>query len=402
MTDAGPLHLDALIFGGGAAGLWLLHELRRRGFSCLLIESRALGAGQTIASQGILHGGLKYSLRGLISPSAQMVSEMPSVWHSCLTGERSPDLRDVRVLSPCCFLWRTDSVASRLGLLGAKVGLRTPVQTVERTHRPEALRGAPGEVLRVDEPVIDASSLLSVLADAHRLWIILVQDPCDITLSARGPGEVDGIALRHPPTDETVSLRPRFVVLTAGEGNDKLRQALGLSREVMQRRPLHMVLVRGALPALFGHCVDGDRTRVTTTSAVDSAGRTVWHMGGELAERGVEMNEADLITQAQRELSAVLPGVDLRGAQWASYRIDRAEGRTSVGTRPDGPVWRREGNVITAWPTKLVLAPRLAEMIADEVGDPQLRDGTEALARLDFPRPAVAAPPWEVNQRWHS
>jgi len=44
---------DIVIFGGGVAGLWLLNRLRREGYDVLLLESRTLGGGQTIASQGI-------------------------------------------------------------------------------------------------------------------------------------------------------------------------------------------------------------------------------------------------------------------------------------------------------------------------------------------------------------
>jgi len=71
---ADMIELDAVIFGGGAAGLWILDELRRAGLAILLLEGgrRGLGSGQTIASQGIIHGGLKYTLAGLLTPSADV------------------------------------------------------------------------------------------------------------------------------------------------------------------------------------------------------------------------------------------------------------------------------------------------------------------------------------------
>ncbi len=399
MSGSTALELDALIFGGGAAGLWLLADLRHRGFSALLIESKALGAGQTIASQGILHAGVKYSLGGSAADSAKAVSEAAEVWRGCLAGQGEPDLRSVRVLSPCCYLWRTDSIMSRLGFLGAKTLLRTPVETVGPQDRPAILGQCPGQVLRVAEPVIDVSSFLGALAEKCGSRLICVKDPCDITYHIRGPGEVEQVDVREPAGDRVIGLRPTFVVLTAGEGNEMLRRAFGLSAPAMQRRALHMVMVRGRLPMLFGHCVDGDKTRVTITSATDSESRTVWHLGGEIAERGIDMTEADVIAHAKRELSAVLPGLDLGGTQWAAYRIDRAEGRTAGGRRPDGPVWMKEGNVISAWPTKLVLAPRLSEVICSARGAPGVKS-SDAIA-TDFPRPAVAQPPWEVSREWH-
>ena len=65
------LHIDILIFGGGIAGLWTLARLRKEGYSCLLLESNSLGAGQTIASQGIIHGGIKYALTGQASAASK-------------------------------------------------------------------------------------------------------------------------------------------------------------------------------------------------------------------------------------------------------------------------------------------------------------------------------------------
>ena len=53
------MQLDVLIFGGGAAGLWCLDRFRRAGYHAILLEAKALGRGQTIQAQGIIHGGGK-------------------------------------------------------------------------------------------------------------------------------------------------------------------------------------------------------------------------------------------------------------------------------------------------------------------------------------------------------
>jgi len=391
------LELDVLIFGGGVAGLWLLDELHRRGFAVALVESKALGTGQTICSQGILHGGLKYALGGIVADSSKAVREMPAHWAACLAGQRQPDLRSVRVLSPHCHLWRTDSLASRVGLWGARAALQTPVEKVADADRPAALAHCPGQVFRVNEPVIAVAAFLTALAERHRSRMFLAPH-CTIAATSAERRRVEQVELHHADTKQTLAFRPAWIVLTAGEGNESLRRTMGLDAEVMQRRPLHMVLVRGDLPDLFGHCVDGNKTRMTITSARDRAGRTVWQLGGELAEQGVARDPSAQLAAAKVELNAVLPGLNLRGVEWACYRVDRAEGRMSDGRRPDGPQIRVEGNVITAWPTKLVLAPRLAETIAEKLGGPKI--GATVLP--DWPRPAVADPPWEVTTQWHS
>src|SRR5438105_3474875 len=109
------MEVDFLIFGGGAAGLWLLDHLSRRGDHVLLWEAGRLGQGQTVASQGIIHGGLKYTLQGLLTPAAREIRDMPGIWRQCLAGERAPDLRNTRLRSASCHLWRSDSLRSRLG-----------------------------------------------------------------------------------------------------------------------------------------------------------------------------------------------------------------------------------------------------------------------------------------------
>jgi glycerol-3-phosphate dehydrogenase len=386
-----------VIFGGGVAGLWLLDEVVRRGRSAVLIEADALGSGQTVASQGIIHGGLKYTLQGLLTGSAAAVREMPLVWRECLAGRRRPDLSATPVRSACCYLWRTESVSSRLGMIGARFGLRVAPQSIPPAERPAVLAGCPGTVARLDEQVISPAGLVACLAAPHADRILYV-DPAGMGFETSAPGEVRRIHLSSP-AGETLALTADRVVFTAGAGNAELRRRVGLTDEAMQRRPLHMALLRGELPELNGHCVDGAKTRVTVTSDRDRQGRTVWQVGGHLAEWGVDQEPSAVLSAAESELKAVLPGLPLANVEGTTYRVDRAEGRTATGGRPETLQIRREGNVITAWPTKLVLAPRLAEDITAALPAPST-GATEPIPP-DWPRPAVALPPWETASTWH-
>ncbi|MFO1491720.1 MAG: hypothetical protein U1F87_12580 [Kiritimatiellia bacterium] len=87
--------------------------------------------------------------------------------------------------------------------------------------------------------------------------------------------------------------------------------------------------------------------------------------------------------------------MDWTGAQWATWRGDRAEPARDDGARAPGAVAVRTGNVITAWPSKLALAPALADQVVD-----LLADLAPASAQTTFPdllpRPAIARPPWET------
>jgi succinate dehydrogenase/fumarate reductase flavoprotein subunit len=62
------MRIDVLIFGAGAAGLWCLDRIRRAGFTALLLESFAIGRGQTIQAQALFMaaGNTRYAERGTL------------------------------------------------------------------------------------------------------------------------------------------------------------------------------------------------------------------------------------------------------------------------------------------------------------------------------------------------
>jgi glycine/D-amino acid oxidase-like deaminating enzyme len=127
---------DIVIFGGGIAGLWLLNRLRQQGYDVILLESDALGGGQSLASQGIIHGGLKYALNGVLSPASSAIAQMPERWRSCLQGEGDVDLRGCKVLAPHYFMWSGGGYRSRLkSFLGSKA-LRGRIDALKPAQYP--------------------------------------------------------------------------------------------------------------------------------------------------------------------------------------------------------------------------------------------------------------------------
>lgn len=381
-----PPDVDVVIIGGGVAGLWLLGDVADSGRSALLIERAALGSGQTVASQGIIHGGLKYALGGILTSSARAIREMPARWQQALDGEGRPDLSGVELRAEGCHLWQTKSLRSRLGFLGAKAGLRAPVEVLEGPDRPAALAACPGAVARVHEPVLDPASMIEAMAAPFADRILLA----DASITDH---DVTGATIELTHGDHALTLRTGTVVLTAGAGNE----AYGTGP--MQRRPLHMIVGRGNLPIINGHCVDGRHTRATIVTSTRN-GVVTWQVGGQVAEDGVDLEPDDLIRHTVEELRAILPGVDFTGTEWSTYRVDRAEPAAGNGHRPDEPGIVRDGSVITAWPTKLALAPLLAERIMEELPPPADSDSTwppEAIR--SWPHPPIADPPWE-EARW--
>ena len=383
------MKLDVLIFGGGAAGLWCLDRFRRGGYHALLLESKALGCGQTIQAQGIIHGGGKYALRGVRDFAAvRTTAAMPDRWRHSLAGESEPNLRSARVLSDRCYLWLprgswvaqvqswgSMSVVAKAGLLS------TPLEKVSRSAWPQALSGSALAVYSLAEPVIATGSFLQALASRHQNYI----------------RQYDSSTLRFSGEEVRISdamLQPRFIVLAAGEGNAELLRQAGVQGDPMQRRPLGMVLLRGALPPLFGHCVVGGKTELTITTPAEG----IWQVGGELAERLASEQNLDLAQRrAMTEIRRRLPGLNFSDIDIAIYRAVRAEARTADQRRPSGVhTGRVAPRIIVAWPTKLALVPVLAEevfaMIIEELKQPA---GYNEDGLPPWPTPPVARYPWE-------
>jgi glycerol-3-phosphate dehydrogenase len=287
-------------------------------------------------------------------------------------------------------------------MVGAQSGLTVKPTKLAANERPEALRGCPGDVFRLDEQVIDAVTLVDALATPVLPNVLRIDGERGLSFERSDAGNVTAIHLTSPGGSAQLTLRPSAVLLTAGNGNERLREQIGLPGNAMQRRPLHMVMLRGHLPTLNGHCVDGAKTRLTITTARDHTGRAVWQLGGQIAEDGVSVDRDQLIDLAARELMEVLPGFDVGRVDWGTYRVDRAEAQND-GRRPEDATINVEGNVLTAWPTKLVLAPILAERLRQQV-DLLAAERVEQRTAppLDWPRPDVALPPWEIESNWNS
>jgi glycine/D-amino acid oxidase-like deaminating enzyme len=381
------MQLDVLLFGGGAAGLWCLDRIRRAGYHAILLESKALGFGQTIQAQGIIHGGGKYALRGVRDFEAvRATSLMPDRWRRSLTCELEPNLAKAQILSDRCHLWLPrDSAVAWLQSWGgvsfaAKTGLlATRPEKVSPADWPEVLRDSALAVYSLAEPVIATGSLLNALATLHRGSIFLYESTSVQFFTA-------GVRVGD------VFLQPRAIVLAAGVGNGELLRRAGIEEDLMQRRPLGMVLLRGDLPRLFGHCIVGGKTGLTITTPVPG----LWQIGGEIAERlAGEENPATARGLALDEIRRWLPRLDLRRAEIAIYQAVRAEGRTAAYRRPSGVHARRlaPGKVV-AWPTKLSMVPVLAEEVFEILRlDLKTPGGYDEI--LPWPIPEVARYPWE-------
>ena len=389
------VEVDVTLFGGGIAGLWLLNLLRKKGYRALLLESGNIGGGQTRYSQGIIHGGTKYALSGKLTDSSEAIAEMPAFWRSCLRGEGELDLSSVKLLSEFQYLWSTASITSRMAGFFASKMMRSRTAVLDESERPKLFQGKGfrGQVYRLDEPVLEIASLLAALSGSV-LDNILRYDTDGLAIT---PGKVELQA-----EGRCLTINTRIIVLTAGKGNASLLKAMGRTTPAMQIRPLQMVMARGGLPAdIYAHCLGASANpRITISSHLDAAGETVWYLGGQLAEEGVALSAEEQIAAAKEEIGSLFPWLDISNTEFAALPIDRAEIKQDDGSRPADAWAEMDEGVITAWPTKLAFAPRLANHIIDLLEQNQVQPGGGVMENIDWPLATMASLPWQEEERW--
>lgn len=398
------VYVDVLIIGGGIAGLWALARLQQAGYKTVLLESQALGAGQTRYAQGIIHGGTKYALTGKLTASSEAVADMPSRWRACYEGRGELDLTQAELLSDSHYLWSTSSLTSRLsGFFASKV-MRARSTILAGDNDKNALpaifqhKDFNGQFYRLDEPVFNTLSVVRALAEPRQKSILMIDQQ-----SMRAGDDILEVQSKQ---DDSYRFVYKKIIFMAGQGNEALLSRFGFNEPRMQRRPLKMVVLRGVQnDMIYAHCLGASvNPRITITSHRDAKGDIVWYMGGQLAEDGVNKSDSELIQAAKDELNALIPWLELKKAQWGVLNIDRAEinlaGKSGAGiTRPDSFSIEKNNSVITAWPTKLALSPALADALLELMAADNVSMTSESTLPA-WEAPEYADFPWNEEACW--
>lgn len=390
---------DILIFGGGIAGLWLLNRLRAAGYSVLLLEQDRLGGHETLNANGIIHGGLKFGLSAMLR-DIEDLDDMPALWRACIAGNGDLDLSRVRILAEHQYIWSEASLAARATTFFASRLVTGQVRAADGAERPAPLDhpAFEGKVYRLSDLVIDMPSLIQTLIADNKDCIYKVS-PQNCHLETDDRYNTTAVFITAAGV-EPLRIHPTSVILAGGQGNAGLLEDIGLHESTMERRTVHMVMLkRPNLPQLYAHCLGSSRNpRLTITTHPTRDGETVWYLGGELAEEGAGRDERMQIEAAQRELKELLPWLDLRGARYKAVKLDRILPAGDRGLfRPDNAFVLGIGNNILTWPCKLTLAPNLGRQVLahleKEGVKPEHEQPREALPLL-FPE--IGQPIWET------
>lgn len=388
--------LDALIIGGGVAGLWLLNRLRNEGYQAWLLEQDQLGAGQSIASQGMIHGGIKYALGGKLTNASTAISDMPAHWKQCLGGSGDVDLRGCNLLSDDYYMWPRNSMRSRLNAFLGSKALEARVEKVAFEHYPTFFKNnIPGPLYQLQDIVLDVPSLLSTLSENQQDCIFKI-DWQHAELVKNPDGSIRSLTFA-----DGNEIQAERYLFCCGAGAETVMNENRFTFTTMQRRPLRMAMVKHEIDdPVYVHCVSDKLTmtpEVTITSHRNGAGEPVWYLGGELAEQGATQSEAELIASAIKKLNSLFPWHNFSTAEWATLEIDRAEEKQDDGSRPNGTSIATQDNIMLCWPTKLTLAPNLANQVIALFQKANLSPGdcSEPGLPAFLEKPGIAPTPWE-------
>ena len=348
--------VDAAIVGGGIAGAWLLRLLSKRGYRVVLFERDAFGCQQTLASQGMIHGGLKYALGGILTGASEAIAAMPQRWRACMSGNDPMDLSRVRLLSPDYYMFAESGAVGRLTAFFASKALRGRIREVD--ERPAGFEGFDGTIYRLNDFVVDTAHLLEVLVEDH-LDRTFRQQLSISNLHTSDQGYII--------ETEQGKIAAHHLISCAGSGARQLLEELGVELST-QLRPLKQVMVRTAdAPAIFAHCLTGvasNEPRLTITSHPGPDGSMIWYLGGAIATRGVNRTDEAQIEFARQELATCVPWLDFADATFETLDVDRAEPEHLTGLKPDEAYAEKRDRFILCFPTKLTLTPDLGDKVA--------------------------------------
>lgn len=376
---------EIAIVGGGICGLWLLNVLRDRGYDATLFERDQLGTGQTLASQGMIHGGIKYALGGFTTPASETIANMPATWRQCIQGDGQINLHALPVLSNDYYLFSDGALTNKVTAFFASKTLRGRISPVAKEDYPQAFqhRDFKGTLYKLQDMVIDTGALLERLQSRYHQHIFKA-----------------AVEVSYDPEPRLIlngemELKAKRIVLAAGEGNGALVENMPGKPISMQLRPLKQVLAKGDLPPVYAHAVslkDAAKPKLTISTHPMADGTNVWYLGGNLAEQGVDKADEVLVQDAARELKATLPWISLENVEYRTLAINRAEATQASGNRPDFPFVRQYKKVIACWPTKLTLTPLLAEEVLSHLPAPEnITNPT-----IQLPLAQLAPHPWET------
>lgn len=422
------LKLDAVIFGGSALALWLLDGIVRRGGQAVLLDDRPLGAGTTIHSSGLLHAAREQRPLILDQPPRQGVRRRAYRWVKALESGSRSALAGCATRGDCLYVFPTSAAASRPVIWRTPLARRVPVVNVSAAERPDWCTSAAELMTRISEPVLSPRALLEAWQRRHSRRLVQTSIRKSVELVLGSPGEVREIRVSRG--NSIVRLLTDHVILASEHDNADLRELAGLTGGEAPGCEQPRVLVRGPLPIVNGHALDAHGCRWTVVAERLSDRQSVWMLTGRVLADIGDCKTSAILGGLAAELASTFPQLAWSETEWALTEplpvepwLESAVSTTSAlaasERRPEGFGSRRAlgrpsqrasvsrvpgmlcaGTLTTAWSGGLATVPYVAEEVFSRIDIPERRPAVDLSVFDDWPRPELAALPWETVERW--
>ncbi len=380
--------VDVAIFGAGIAGLWTFNHLKRLGYNVILLEKKAIGGEQSIASQGIIHSGLKFSLAGKVSNIAKTISKMPEIWQDALNGKNVVDLSNAKTNASSQHLFIPKGAFGNLTNIVAQKTLGNQAHSIPKNKWNENIKscGFDGSIIFMDEPVLDIPSVIRALASPYISCIRKITD------------EQASTPFNFLKENNIIAKR---IIFTCASNNHiiakKNYHECGLET---QKRPLLQAMLRPAPFPLYAHLVGKtDKPLVSITTHKAKNGDFIWYLGGKVAERKKDDDPNHVYNSALKTFKKYLPNIDFSDVKWSSLPIDRIEGKSRTdGWMPDTPTIHHTNEALYCWPTKLTFAPMLSQMILEDLKNLEIEPSNKISNFSFLPDVDYAQAPWDKTK----
>ncbi len=347
-----------IIIGGGIAGLWLAAEYKALGIPFALLEKNSLGFSQTLASQGIIHGGTKYSLTGAITNSTKAISLMPKLWRNSINGIGNVKLDKKILEQDYQFLWSSEKISTKvIGFFASKL-MNSKLEKINQEEEKIFSKSQDKlNLYKLNEPIINVKKTIETLYDQIGKNCY----KCEVKKIVKKNGVYQTVITNFG------NLEASQIILLAGEGSEEILSNSGILNFKIQKRPLAMpmVFIENKIPKLYGHYFGIGSKPIMTISSHISQNGTVLYIGGDIAETGVLKSDREQKLETKQILKQLLPWLDLNIKKIKILRINRIE-PFSKFKRPDLPFVEEINNLIVGWPIKLAFAPLLAKTILEK------------------------------------
>jgi len=398
---------DITIIGGGVAGLWITNVLKQLGFNVILIEKYALGSFQTINSQGIIHGGVKYSLVGKISDATSNIAKMTEAWNLSFSNKITNnynliDLSSTKINSTCHDLCFPNSSFFKLSSFVTSKVLSSKCKIINKNDDNYQIclnqLGYDGIVYRITEKVVDTKSLINNLSKNIQNNIIKL-DNYRINYQAN---QIKNICFQS--NNQNYSIDSQLYISTSGQENQSIIN-FSESLPKQQLRPLQMIFAKPDIDInLFAHFIGKDNKNnkpfATITTHKNINNKNILYFGGQVAESEHIDTPKDIhINSLKKQIKNIFPKANIENWQWDTIKINRAEISQEYNKMPDTSFAVKQNNLILGWPTKLTFAPDFADRILNIIKESNIKPTNAdqfSYKEFDLNTAQIATPCWDT------